>query len=63
MKSFGLAIWRFVRVFVAGAFAVVVILPSDKWLSKETLAVAVGAGIVAVSKYLREEFGFDLRIV
>lgn len=63
MKAFGLAVWRFVRVFIAGAFAVVVLLPADKWLSKETIAIAVGAGIVAVSKFLREQYGIDLKLV
>ena len=63
MRNVMYAIWRALRVFVACAIGVMVVLPVDKWLSKETLALAIGAGIAGLFKYLRDTYNFDVKIV
>ena len=61
MKNVMYAIWRAVRVMVACMIGVVIILPVDKWFSKETLAIAIGAGITGLFKYLRDTYNFDIK--
>ena len=62
MRNVIFAIWRASRVFIACAVGVMVILPVDKWFSKETLAVAIGAGITGLAKYIRDTYNFDIKI-
>jgi hypothetical protein len=63
MKSVGYGLWRALRVAVACAIGVVIVIPQDKWFSKETLAIAVGAGIAGLAKFLRDEYKFDLKLL
>lgn len=63
MKNVLMGVWRALRVFVACAIGVAIVLPSDRWFTKETLAVAIGAGIAGVFKFVREAYGIDIKVV
>ena len=63
MKNFWYALWRFARTFISGMAVIYVISPPDKVLSKETLIAAVAAGIVAISKFIRDTWNIDVTVV
>lgn len=63
MKNFGYALWRFARVFISGMAVVYVISPPENILSKETLVAAIAAGIVAISKFIRDTWNIDVKVV
>ena len=63
MNAIFYGLWRAFRVFFAGAVAVILILPPDKWLAKETLAIAVAAGLTGLFKFLRDQYGFDIKVM
>jgi hypothetical protein len=63
MRNVLIAVWRFARVFIGAMVGIYLISPPDKFLSKELLGVALGAGIVAISKYIRNTWRIDVKIV
>lgn len=57
------AVGRFMRVFISGMAVIYAVSPPDKILSKETLIAAVAAGIVAISKFIRDTWNIDVKVV